>query len=80
MTSVMRSRRQFRDQTLSLLDPALETPRTILVADDHEASLVGLAELLSAEGFNVVTARDGQRDKDRPVRRAARGIAVGRKP
>jgi putative two-component system response regulator len=38
----------------------LDTPRTILVADDHEASLAGLAELLSAEGFNVVTARDGQ--------------------
>lgn len=35
-------------------------PKTILVADDHEASLVGLAELLSAEGFKVVTARDGQ--------------------
>lgn len=38
----------------------METPKTILVADDHEASLVGLAELLSAEGFKVVTARDGQ--------------------
>jgi putative two-component system response regulator len=38
----------------------LEAPKTILVADDHEASLAGLAELLSAEGFNVVTARDGQ--------------------
>ena len=38
---------------------ALETPRTILVADDH-ASLAGLEELLSAEGFNVLTARDGQ--------------------
>jgi putative two-component system response regulator len=38
----------------------LETPKTILVADDHESSLAGLEELLSAEGFNVVTARDGQ--------------------
>jgi putative two-component system response regulator len=38
----------------------LDTPKTILVADDHEASLAGLAELLSAEGFKVVTARDGQ--------------------
>ena len=40
--------------------PALETPKTILVADDHESSLSGLEGLLSAEGFNVVTARDGQ--------------------
>ncbi len=38
----------------------MEAPKTILVADDHEASLLGLAELLSAEGFNVVTAGDGQ--------------------
>lgn len=38
----------------------MEAPKTILVADDHEASLTGLAELLSAEGFNVVTARDGK--------------------
>jgi putative two-component system response regulator len=38
----------------------LETPKTILVADDHESSLSGLEGLLSAEGFNVVTARDGQ--------------------
>jgi cyclic di-GMP phosphodiesterase len=38
----------------------LETPKTILIADDHEASLTGLEALLSAEGFNVVTARDGQ--------------------
>ncbi|MGB9203305.1 MAG: HD domain-containing phosphohydrolase [Terriglobales bacterium] len=38
----------------------MDTPKTILVADDHEASLEGLAELLSAEGFKVVTARDGQ--------------------
>jgi putative two-component system response regulator len=37
----------------------LETPKTILVADDHESSLTGLEGLLSAEGFNVVTARDG---------------------
>lgn len=40
--------------------PALETPKTILVADDHKSSLSGLEGLLSAEGFNVVTARDGQ--------------------
>ena len=38
----------------------MDTPKTILVADDHEASLAGLEGLLSAEGFNVVTARDGQ--------------------
>lgn len=38
----------------------MEAAKTILVADDHEASLLGLAELLSAEGFNVVTAGDGQ--------------------
>jgi putative two-component system response regulator len=38
----------------------LETPKTILVADDHESSLEGLEGLLSVEGFNVVTARDGQ--------------------
>jgi len=38
----------------------LDAPKTILVADDHEASLAGLEGLLSAEGFNVVTARDGQ--------------------
>lgn len=38
----------------------METPKTILVADDHEASLAGLEGLLSAEGFNVVTAKDGQ--------------------
>jgi putative two-component system response regulator len=43
-----------------LCGPALETPKTILVADDHESSLSGLEGLLSAEGFNVVTARDGQ--------------------
>lgn len=38
----------------------METPKTILVADDHESSLAGLEGLLSAEGFNVLTARDGQ--------------------
>lgn len=38
----------------------MEISKTILVADDHESSLAGLEELLSAEGFNVVTARDGQ--------------------
>ena len=43
-----------------MLGAALETPKTILVADDHESSLAGLEGLLSAEGFNVLTARDGQ--------------------
>lgn len=38
----------------------METPKTILVADDHKSSLSGLEGLLSAEGFNVVTATDGQ--------------------
>jgi cyclic di-GMP phosphodiesterase len=38
----------------------LETAKTILVADDHKSSLVGLEGLLSAEGFHVVTAPDGQ--------------------
>jgi putative two-component system response regulator len=38
----------------------LESPKTILVADDHESSLLGLEGLLSAEGFKVVTARDGK--------------------
>ena len=53
--------KQLREnQTSALLDPALEISKTILVADDHESSLAGLEELLSAEGFNVVTARDGQ--------------------
>jgi putative two-component system response regulator len=32
---------------------------TILIADDHESSLSGLEGLLSLEGFNVLTARDG---------------------
>ena len=35
-------------------------PETILIADDHESSLVGLEGLLSLEGFQVATARDGQ--------------------
>ena len=48
------------DTRSSESNPALEAPKTILVADDHEATLLGLAELLSAEGFNVVTAEDGQ--------------------
>ena len=33
---------------------------TILIADDHEASRVGLEGLLSLEGYNVVTASDGE--------------------
>jgi putative two-component system response regulator len=33
---------------------------TILVADDHESSLLGLEGLLSYEGFKVVTARNGE--------------------
>jgi putative two-component system response regulator len=35
-------------------------PETILIADDHESSLWGLEGLLSAEGFAVVTASDGE--------------------
>lgn len=35
-------------------------PETILIADDHESSLAGLEGLLSLEGFQVVTARDGK--------------------
>jgi putative two-component system response regulator len=34
-------------------------PNTILVADDHEPSLLGLEGLLALEGFNVVTALHG---------------------
>lgn len=34
---------------------------TILIADDHEASRVGLEGLLSLEGFHVVTAEDGEK-------------------
>ena len=34
---------------------------TILIADDHEASRVGLGELLSLEGYHVVTAEDGEK-------------------
>jgi len=33
---------------------------TILIADDHESSLVGLEGLLLLEGFSVFTARDGE--------------------
>ena len=40
--------------------PFLSVPETILVADDHEASLAGLQGLLSLEGFRVATARDGE--------------------
>jgi putative two-component system response regulator len=35
-------------------------PETILIADDHESSLWGLEGLLSAEGFEVLTAQDGE--------------------
>src|SRR6267143_4215412 len=35
-------------------------PETILIADDHESSLWGLEGLLSAEGFTVLTAQDGE--------------------
>src|SRR5579862_4956183 len=35
-------------------------PATILIADDHESSLVGLEGLLSLEGYRVVVARDGK--------------------
>jgi putative two-component system response regulator len=35
-------------------------PATILIADDHESSLTGLEDLLSLEGYKVVTARDGE--------------------
>ena len=35
-------------------------PETILIADDHESSLLGLEGLLSLEGFQVATARDGE--------------------
>src|SRR5882762_8284504 len=34
---------------------------TILIADDHEASRLGLGELLSLEGYHVVTADDGEK-------------------
>jgi cyclic di-GMP phosphodiesterase len=34
-------------------------PNTILVADDHEPSLLGLEGLLAFEGFDVVTAHHG---------------------
>lgn len=33
---------------------------TILIADDHESSLVGLEGLLAIEGFKVVTATNGE--------------------
>lgn len=35
-------------------------PETILIADDHESSLSALEGLLSLEGFEVVTAPDGE--------------------
>src|SRR5438132_5700844 len=41
----------------------LQQPKfgTILIADDHESSRVGLEGLLSLEGYNVVTASDGEK-------------------
>src|SRR3989442_11273199 len=41
----------------------LQQPKfgTILIADDHESSRVGLEGLLSLEGYNVVTADDGEK-------------------
>jgi CheY-like chemotaxis protein len=35
-------------------------PETILIADDHESSLSALEGLLALEGFEVVTAPDGE--------------------
>jgi putative two-component system response regulator len=35
-------------------------PATILIADDHDSSLAGLEGLLSLEGYQVVTAMDGE--------------------
>src|SRR5713101_766677 len=35
-------------------------PATILIADDHESSLVGLEGLLRLEGYRVATANDGE--------------------
>lgn len=35
-------------------------PARILIADDHESSLAGLAGLLALEGYQVVTASDGE--------------------
>jgi putative two-component system response regulator len=35
-------------------------PATILIADDHQSSLVGLEGLLSLEGYRVKTAPDGK--------------------
>jgi putative two-component system response regulator len=35
-------------------------PGTILIADDHESSLIGLEGLLSLEGYRVHVARDGR--------------------
>jgi putative two-component system response regulator len=35
------------------------TAGTVLVVDDHEATLVGLRELLEAAGYSVVTERNG---------------------
>ncbi|HUJ93809.1 MAG TPA: HD domain-containing phosphohydrolase [Terriglobales bacterium] len=35
-------------------------PATILIADDHESSLLGLEGLLSQQGYQVTTAADGE--------------------
>jgi putative two-component system response regulator len=46
--------------TWSVVGGIQPVPETILIADDHEPSLWGLEGLLSAEGFTVLTAQDGQ--------------------
>src|SRR5215470_11123987 len=43
----------------SLFVRAPAMPNTILIADDHEPSLLGLEGLLAFEGFDVVTAHHG---------------------
>ena len=37
---------------------------TILIADDHESSLAGLAGLLELEGFRSITARPSWRARE----------------
>jgi len=46
--------------TWSVVGGIQPVPETILIADDHESSLWGLEGLLSAEGFTVLTAQDGE--------------------
>jgi putative two-component system response regulator len=47
-------------QCRKIVGKSLPMPTTILIADDHESSLAGLEGLLSLEGYEVVTARDGE--------------------